>query len=140
MKNRNLILLLMLVNFTAFAQGFNERTFTAFTESFDKNPVKCLQTETDPNFVFVGTTGEILDLKGAIAVCENAVMENRTNSDMKIRQYGNIAIVTGHSKRLAKRITSGLTRIYDELITYVFVERDGKWLWASAQHSEIPKK
>lgn len=140
MKNRNLILLLMLVNFTAFAQGFNEKTFAAFTESFDKNPVKCLQTETDPNFVFVGTTGEILDLKGAIAICENAVMENRTNSDLKIRQYGNIAIVTGHSKRLAKRITSGHTRIYDELITYVFVERDGKWLWASAQHSEILKK
>lgn len=140
MKNLSLILLLTLVSLFASAQAFNEKTFAAFTESFDKNPVKCLQTETDPDFVFIGTTGEMLDLKSTIAICENAVMENRTNSDLKIRQYGNTAIVTGHSKRLAKRITSGHTRLYDELITYVFVERDGKWLWASAQHSEAQKK
>ncbi|MFN8346498.1 MAG: nuclear transport factor 2 family protein [Spirosomataceae bacterium] len=140
MKNLSLISFFSLVSFLASAQTFNEKTFAAFTESFDKNPVKCLQTETDPDFVFVGTTGEILDLKRTIAICQNAVMENRTNADLKIRQYGNTAIVTGHSTRLAKRVTSGHTRQYDELITYVFVEQDGKWLWASAQHSDAQKK
>jgi hypothetical protein len=140
MKKILLVLVLGFISSPLFAQQFTEKSFAAFTETFDKAPADYLKTQADAGFVFVGTSGEILDLKATTAICEGAVMENRTSSNLKIRQYGKVAVVTGRSKRTAKLVASGQSVVFDELFTYVFIAENGNWKWASAQHGHAEVK
>lgn len=136
MRNLTITLLLTAISLLANAQSFNEKTFADMMQRFEKDPVKYLQTETVPDFVFVGTSGYVFDLKGSMALYENLTTLSHVASNVKLRQYGNTGIATGIIKHSYKNEKTGAIRILNELFTYIFAEQKGKWQMVSAQHSE----
>jgi ketosteroid isomerase-like protein len=60
-----------------------------------------------------------------------------TFADMKVRIYGDVAIVTGVQtlQGTAKGYVSGPRRITD-----VFVRRDGRWQMVGGQTTVVPRK
>ena len=138
MKNLMMTLLFSACSLMAAAQTFDEKTFLDIMQGGIKDPVKYLQTETTPDFMFIGTGGYVFDLKTFIGMNENATSENRVFSNVKARQYGNTGIATGILSHTIKPKKAGESRSESVLFAYVFVEQKGKWLWASMQHSEGP--
>lgn len=136
MRNLMTILLLSAFSLLAAAQSFNEKTFADMMQRFEKDPVKYLQNETVADFVFVGTSGYVFDLKGSMALYDNLTTLSHVLSNVKLRQYGNTGIATGTVKHSYKNKKTSDIRILNELFTYVFAEQNGKWQMVSAQHGE----
>jgi ketosteroid isomerase-like protein len=60
-------------------------------------------------------------------------IESYSTDDVKVRVYGDAAIVTGHMKQVRKG-TDGTTTDFQGRFTETWVKQDGKWLLA-ARHA-----
>jgi hypothetical protein len=89
--------------------------------------------------MFVGVGGEATNKQDFIAFASGAsAFPTNEFSNIKIRQYGSTAIVTGiwaHS-HLLKHNNSLVS--YKESVTETFVQQNGKWLYASHQGGIAP--
>ena len=119
------------------AQTFDTQTLTDLTQHFDKDPVTYLKTETAPNYM-LQAGGYTFDLKGVIGLYETRTPVSRVMSDVKIRQYGNMAIVSGTQKHSYTSKKDGTPTAFNEQFTYVFIYQEGKWLNAGGQHGQTP--
>ena len=121
-----------------FAQAaFTEKTFNDMMQGFQTGNEDFLKTQVTPDFLLVGTGGSVFTLPEFIAFTKGGTTLTSDFSNVKIRQYDKTAIATGiwaHSHRLQNNSVVA----YRELFTYTFIEQKGKWLVASAQHSEGP--
>lgn len=122
-----------------FAQPtFTEKTFNDMMQGFQTGNEDFLKTQVTPDFLLVGTGGSVFTLPELIAFTKGSTTLTSDFSKVKIRQYDKTALVTGiwaHSHRLKNNNVVA----HKELFTYTFIEQKGKWLMASAQHSEGPK-
>ena len=117
---------------------FTEKTFNDMMQRYQKDFVEFLKTETSPDFLFVGTEGSIMNRQAFLAFGEGSDFLTNDFSNLKIRQFGNTAIVTGlwnHSHHL-KRNNAIVS--YKEAVTETFVQQNGKWIYASHQSGFAP--
>ena len=121
-----------------FAQAaFTEKTFNEMMKGYETGREDFLKTQFTPDFILVGTGGSVFTLPEFMAFTKGGTTLTSDFSKVKIRQYDKTAIATGiwaHSHRLQNNSVVA----YRELFTYTFIEQKGKWLVASAQHSEGP--
>jgi Domain of unknown function (DUF4440) len=141
MKNTLITFLFSVISLCALAQAFppfSEKTFNDMMGSYQKETAQFLKTQTAPDFIFVGTDNAVMTTKELLGLAEAADFLTNEFSNLKIRQYGNMAIVTGtwsHSHQLKqdKRVILA----FKELVTEVFVTQSGKWMYVSHQSSTI---
>jgi hypothetical protein len=71
----------------------------------------------------------------------NIGLYKRIESNVKVRQTGSLAIVTGtvDENFLLKTNPSVVRRTGKEIFTYTFSQINGKWLWVSGQHTDFKK-
>jgi Domain of unknown function (DUF4440) len=140
MKKLTTTLLFTAFSLLAFAQStFTEKMFTDMMGRYQKETIEFLKTETTPDFLFVGVGGEAANKQDFIAFASGAsAFPNNEFSNVKIRQYGSTAIMTGvwaHS-HLLKHNNSVVS--YKESVTMTFVLQNDKWLLASHQGNVAP--
>jgi hypothetical protein len=140
MKKLTSTLLFTAFSLLAFAQStFSEKMFIDMMGRYQKETIEFLKTETTPDFLFVGVGGEATNKQDFIAFASGAsAFPTNEFSNVKIRQYGSTAIVTGiwaHS-HLLKHNNSLVS--YKESVTETFVLQNGKWLLASHHGTVAP--
>ena len=140
MKKLTSTLLFTAFSLFAFAQStFTEKMFTDMMGRYQKETIEFLKTETTPDFLFVGVGGEATNKQDFIIFASGAnAFPTNEFSNVKIRQYGSTAIVTGvwaHS-HLLKHDNSVVS--YKESVTETFVQQNGKWLLASHHGTVAP--
>lgn len=93
-----------------------------------------------PGFVFVGPDGSMQDKAQWMADAKSGALkiESSKNEDMKVRVYGDTAVVTYRS--IDKGTFKGMDISGQYRWTDVFIKRAGKWQIVSTQGSPIPKK
>ena len=108
-------------------------------QRYQKDMVTFLKTETSPDFLFVGSEGKSMDRKTFMAFGETSdgFLKNDF-SDIKIRQFGSTAIVTGLWSHSHRAKASGDVSSYLESVTEVFVFQKGKWIYVSHQSTPLP--
>jgi ketosteroid isomerase-like protein len=140
MKTIHITILLLATSLMSFSQvAFTEKTFNDMMGRYQKETVEFLKTETTPDFIFLGVGGEPKNREAFITFVQgsDAFLTNDF-SNLKIRQYGNTAILTGlwnHSHRL-KHDNNVVS--YKESVTETFINQNGKWLFASHQGGLAP--
>jgi Domain of unknown function (DUF4440) len=140
MKKLTTTLLFTALSLLAFAQStFTEKIFNDMMGRYQKEAIEFLKTETTPDFLFIGVSGEAVNKQDFIAFAGGAsAFPTSEFSNIKIRQYGSTSIVTGiwaHS-HLLKHDNSVVS--YEESVTETFVQQNGKWLLASHQGNVAP--
>ena len=79
-----------------FAQKiFTEQTFMDISKRYQKDAVQFFKTEASPDFMLVGSDGNVFNLQGTIGLFDKLNVADWSASDVKIRQFGTTAIVTG---------------------------------------------
>jgi Domain of unknown function (DUF4440) len=141
MKNTLLTFLFSAISFCALAQAFppfSEKTFNDMMSRYQKETAQFLKTQTAPDFIFVGTDNAVMTTKELLELAESSIFLTNEFSNLKIRQYGNMAIVTGtwaHSHQLKQ--DKNIILAFKELVTEVFVTQSAKWMYVSHQSSTI---
>ncbi|MDM7923706.1 MAG: nuclear transport factor 2 family protein [Pyrinomonadaceae bacterium] len=126
---------------TASAQSKAEREVLAANLAFDSAIVardadayaKILADD----FIFTGADGTVSDKKGEIDRVRSGrlTFESGKSDDIRVKLYGNTAVVTG--RFTAKGKDNGKDFTFVERYTAVFVKRDGRWQMVAEQATEI---
>jgi hypothetical protein len=116
---------------------FNEDTFNEMLSNWVKEPVSFFKNECDPKFVFTSGNGESFNQEQAIALYTNVVAKaTKKVENLKAWQTGNTGIATG--KTIESYVfKNGGTSAYTGVFTYTFSQQNGKWVIASAQHTDF---
>ena len=116
---------------------FNEDTFNEMLSNWVKEPVSFFKNECDPKFVFTSGNGESFNQEQAIAMYTNVVAKaTKKVENLKAWQTGNTGIATG--KTIESYVfKNGGTSNYTGVFTYTFAQQNGKWVIASAQHTDF---
>jgi uncharacterized protein (TIGR02246 family) len=85
--------------------------------------------------VLVSSTGELMTTAQANVETQLTTVGNSTIMDMKVRIFGNVAVVVGSNQEISKNRTLDTSGMYRW--TDVFVKRDGRWQVVSAQSTRI---
>jgi ketosteroid isomerase-like protein len=89
------------------------------------------------DFLAIDANGNGYDrVKQLKDLSDPAVCEYITPFDMRVKIYGDTAVVSGRTK--AKCRTEGTDVQISTRWTNVFVRRDHKWKWVAAQFANIP--
>ena len=121
-----------------FAQPtFTEKTFSDMRERRLNGNPNYLKDEVSPDFIFSGHTGQDCNMNCMIALTESATLLEWPVEQVKIRQVGNVAIVTGisHHTALYKKNNAKVT--YNQRFTDTYEYKNGKWMWLTAQYTDI---
>ena len=116
---------------------FDEKTFAAIMQSFQKDLVGYLKTNTAPDYTFT-SNGQVMDAKTLIKRLEAYTVTSWLTSNVKVRQYGTTAFVTGTVKAIYTSKADGSTIANADLFSYTLAYQGGKWLLLGGQHSDIP--
>ena len=95
MKNLMITLLITTLNLLATAQSFNEKTFMDNMKRFAKDPAQYMKTEATPDFILVGSNASVFTLEKFLALNAGGTTQSWNVSDVKVRQYGHMAVATG---------------------------------------------
>jgi len=123
------------------AKGVEQELITIEREMADaiqKRDVARLAPMLAEDFTLVTPGGDVMDKAAAVGVVKSGeyVMQSLEFSDMKVRVYGDTAVVTyiGTEKSSFKgQDVSGKSRSID-----VFVRRAGKWQQVAGQSTTLP--
>lgn len=132
---------IMLLALTAPAQSKAEREVLAANEAFDRAIVTrdadAYSKILADDFIFTGADGTISDKKGEIDRVRSGKLtfESGKSDDIRVKVYGNTAVVTG--RFTAKGKNNGNAFTFVERYTAVFVKRDGRWQMVAEQATEI---
>ncbi len=135
MKKQLIILVFSLVCSSAtFAQStFSEQTFNSMMERWRKDYATFQKNEITPDFLFLGSNGTVSDYKQFMAFTEGASSLVWEFSNVKVRQYGNAAVVTSRWKHSHRQKDTRTTPVYEELTTAVFALQGNRWAMVSLQ-------
>jgi ketosteroid isomerase-like protein len=121
--------------------SFNEEVFRAMMTRLQTDPA-FFKNETDPDFSITFGNGATSSREDMLKYAENNIgLYKRIESNVKVRQTGSLAIVTGtvDENFLLKTNPSVVRRTGKEIFTYTFSQINGKWLWVSGQHTDFKK-
>ncbi len=120
-----------------FAQPkFTEQTLTEVHQAFITNGVKAVTERTSPDFIMFGSDGQTMNYTGFKALNESGGLVDWPVSEIKIKQSGNLAIVTSISKHTAV-FKNGTKFTANERSTETFEYQKGKWMYLSAHYGKI---
>jgi ketosteroid isomerase-like protein len=109
-----------------------ERQWYQWYTAFDQGDGATMDSMEVPNFVNISISGMISQKSGPRAGKQKPTGASRTLTDAIVRQFGDTAILTGTIT--VKNAGSSEKKVST---TVVWVHQSGKWLIASAQHSEV---
>lgn len=136
-----LMAVLALVASSAAAQSKAEREVLAANAAFDSAIVardaEAYARILADDFIFTGADGSVSDKKGEIERVRagGLTFESGRSEDVRVKVYGNTAVVTG--RFAAKGKNNGRDFTFVERYTAVFVKRDGRWQMVAEQATEI---
>jgi hypothetical protein len=118
---------------------FNETTFNEMLTHWLKEPVSFFKNESDAKFIFTNGNGESYNQEQAVAMYTSVIATaTKKVENLKVWQTGNTGIATG--KTIESYIfKNGGTSAYTGVFTYTFSQQNGKWVMASAQHTDFKK-
>lgn len=118
-------------------KSFDEATFNEMLTHWVKDPIGFFKNECDSKFVFTSGNGESFNQEQAIALYTNVVATaTKKVENLKVWQSGNTGIATG--KTIESYVfKNGGTSAYTGVFTYTFSQQNGKWVMASAQHTDF---
>ncbi len=107
--------------------------------AFAKRDTAFFENTLADEWTIIDPTGEVSDKARQIREVKDGTfaVESMDNKEMKVRVYGDAAVVTGLSEMKAKykgEDISGTDRWTD-----VFVRRDGKWRCVASQATRVPE-
>ncbi len=137
MKNYILTFLFSAFSLLATAQTFDGKTFEGVIQSFQKDIGGYLKANAAPDYTFT-SNGQVVDAQALIKRFETYKVTTFQTSNVKVRQYGTAAFVTGTVHHVYTSKTDGSTLDYTDLFSYTFAYQKGKWLLLGGQHSDIP--
>ncbi len=140
MKKITLSTLFLAFSLVCFGQtAFTEETFRALNQRLLADYPKFLNEETTPDYTFTSEVGNVYSLERLKkAFASGNKLTTWDLSDIKIKQIGNVAIVTGINKNSVFYANANTTTYYNLRFTYIYEYKDKNWKWLSSQHSEPP--
>lgn len=132
---------LMLFSFAASAQSKAEREVLAANAAFDRAIVTrdadAYERILADDFILTAADGTVSDKKGEIAKVrsDDLTFESGKSDDVRVKVYGNTAVVTG--RFTAKGKNAGRDFTFVERYTAVFVKQNGRWQMVAEQATEI---
>ena len=102
-----------------------------------KGDVATLEKLTSDDYILINANGELSDKTTTMNNIKTGVIKLTANevSDLKVRVYGNTAVVTG--KSTAKGTIGGRELKGPVMFTRVYVKKDGKWQSVAFQQTPI---
>ena len=102
-----------------------------------KADVATLEKLTSDDYILINANGELSDKPTTMNNIKTGVIKLTANevSDLKVRVYGNTAVVTG--KSTAKGTIGGRELKGPVMFTRVYVKKDGKWQSVAFQQTPI---
>jgi ketosteroid isomerase-like protein len=102
-----------------------------------KGDVATLEKLTSDDYILINANGQLSDKPTTMNNIKTGNIKLTTNdlSDLKVRVYGNTAVVTGKSD--AKGSIGGRELKGPVMFTRVYVKKDGKWQSVSFQQTPI---
>ncbi len=139
MKTLLTVLLFTALSLHASAQStFTEKTLTDMRQRMlSTNWEKFSKAEVSPDFVMQGNAGKPCDMTCMEALNNSSKLVEWPMEQIKIRQVGNVAIVTGitHHSAVNKKTNAKWTA--NERFTETYMYKNGKWLWMTAHYTSI---
>ena len=102
-----------------------------------KGDVAMLEGLTSDDYVLINANGQLSDKAATMNAIKTGIIKLTANdvSDMKVRVYGDTAIVTG--KSTAKGTIAGVELKGPLMFTRVYVKKNGKWQSVAFQQTPI---
>lgn len=115
---------------------FDEATFNGMIARWGNDPAVFVQNECDKNFIFTDGNGKSYNYDQAVETYTNVITKiDKKVENLKVWQSGNTGIATGKTIEDYK-FKKGSTFAYTGMFTYTFSQQNGKWVLASAQHTD----
>jgi len=107
------------------------------TQAVVKGDVATLDKITADDYMFINRFGQVSDKQQTLDAIKNGGIKLSSNklSDLKVRVYGNTAVVTGRSEAQGK--ISGRDASGPVLFTRVYVKKDGRWQSVAFQQTAV---
>lgn len=116
---------------------FDEATFNGMVTRWGNDPAGFVQNECDKKFIFTDGNGKSYNYDQAIDTYKNAIIKiDKKVENLKVWQSGNTGIATGKTIE-GYKFKDGSTFTYAGMFTYTFSQSNGKWVLASAQHTDF---
>jgi ketosteroid isomerase-like protein len=102
-----------------------------------KGDVAAIASQTSDDYTLINANGELSGKAQTMDAIKSGNIKLSANelSDLKVRVYGNTAVVTGKSN--AKGVVGGRELKGPVLFTRVYVKKDGKWQSVAFQQTPI---
>jgi ketosteroid isomerase-like protein len=129
----------LIINALQAQSSFDETTFRAMMSRLQTDPA-FMKNETDNGFSITFGNGTTSSREAMVKFAESNIgFYKRIESNLKVKQVGNSAVVTGtvDESFLSKTNAGVVDRSDKEVFTYTFSQINNKWLWVSAQHTDF---
>ncbi len=114
--------------------NFDEATFKGIMGAWEKDPKNFFTSEIDPKALFTNGNGELMTQAQLAAAFGNGMSLNQKKvEDLIVYQSGNTGVATG---KTFENYNNG-EYLYTGKFTYTFSQQNGKWVIASAQHTNF---
>ena len=104
-----------------------------------KADIATLEAQTADDYTLISVNGEVRDKKQAMDAIKTGQVKITSNevSDLKVRVYGHVAVITGKSD--AKGTIAGTELNGPVMFTRVYVKKNGRWQSVAFQQTHISK-
>ena len=131
-------LLFLCLAMAGFSQPqFTEKTLTDMRQRMLTDWENYFKNEVSPDYVMQGHIGQICDINCIAELHKNATLLEWPMEQIKIRQVGNVAIVTGIAHHVALFKKSNTTVKNNQRFTDTYEFQKGKWMWLTAHFTDI---
>ena len=127
----------MLMTGSIYAQTDLKKAFDENSTTFDKEPIKWVQSLPE-NVRFFGGNGEIFNKQQTLELAKRTASGKSTSSfsDVRVKQSGKLGVVSGirtHDLVFA----NGLKMSWKDAFTYTFEWQNNQWVHTDIHHTKI---
>ncbi len=107
------------------------------TEALGRGDLRAVERIYADDYTLTGADGEFRDKPQRLAALKlsDPKAASRNRDDIKVRVYGDTAVVTGRT--LFKELVKGVERTEGRRFTHVFVKRQGQWQMVASQVTPV---
>jgi ketosteroid isomerase-like protein len=104
-----------------------------------KADITALEAQTADDYSLINANGQVMDKRQTLDAIKTGQVKITSNelSDLKVRVYGHVAVVTGKSD--AKGMLSGTEVNGPVMFTRVYVKKNGRWQSVAFQQTRVSK-